>query len=509
MQHASQHRTPGHPPSDPRPIRQRAPMQWLFLLCVFVVAACSVLGFSRQASLPALPAPASAATLSAGEGPLAMTATLTQSKVARGSDGHTTLSLTLKAAAAAGDETTAPSRTPLPAQQSSAPQSLDVAVVLDRSGSMRGDKLAGAKQALRTLVGAMTEGDRFALLSYADDVTVHQSLIRCTPKAKAALLEHIDALEAGGNTNLGAGLEYGLQALQHPGDSANVRLALLVSDGLANRGVTDAVQLGRMAAKGLSQDVMVSTVGVGLDFNEALMTRIADLGGGSYRFLEDPRTVAAGFFEEFATVRRAVAVHLEIRISLPRGVTLVEASGYPVHMEGSTAVIRPGNLAEGTTRTLHLNLQAATDQPAAFEIGPVAVQYGAKEAQRTLRLAQPLVVACVESPAEAEASIDKDTWERKVLVDDYNKLKDTVATKVREGDAAGARQAIDAYVQTQQTANQAVGSERIQDNIEKDVPALQRQVEETLAAPPAARPALQNRMAKSMQYESYSGRRDK
>ncbi|AGW14883.1 vWA domain-containing protein [Megalodesulfovibrio gigas] len=480
---------------------QRAPMQWLFLFCVLVAAACTVLGFSRQTSLPAMPAAASAATLSAGEGPLAMTATLTQSKLVRGSDGRTTLSLTLKAAAGEG-----------PASPSGHPavnQPMDVAVVLDRSGSMRGDKMAGAKEALRTLVAAMTERDRFALVSYADDVVVHQPLARCTPQTKAALLEHIESLEAGGNTNLGAGLEYGLQALQQASESANARLVLLVSDGLANRGVTDAVQLGRMAAKGLAQDVMLSTVGVGLDFNEFLMTRIADQGGGSYRFLEDPRTFAAGFFEEFATVRRAVALHLELRIHLPRGVQLLEASGYPVDMDGDVAVIRPGSLADGASRTLHLTLQARTDQPAAFEIGPVSVRYGPREAQRALHLTQPLVVACVEGRADADASIDKGSWERKVLTEDYNKLKEDVAAKVRGGDAAGARASIDHYVQTQQAANQAVGSERVQDNLEKDVEQLRQQVDETLAAPPAARPALQNRMAKSMQYESYSGRRDK
>ncbi|GAB7082168.1 vWA domain-containing protein [Megalodesulfovibrio paquesii] len=490
---------------------QRAPMQWLLMGVAVVAAVCSMLGISHQAAMPSgarNAAAASSATLSAGEGPLAISATLTQSKLARGSDGRTTLSLTLKTSPVPTAEET--SRAPAaPAPQ----RSMDVAVVLDRSGSMRGDKLAGAKAALRTLVAAMTERDRFALISYADSVVVHRPPTLCTPAVKDTLLQEIEALEAGGNTNLGAGLEYGLQALQQGPQSSNTRLALLISDGLANRGITDPAQLGRLAAKGLAQDVMVSTVGVGLDFNELVMTRIADLGGGSYRFLEDPRTFAAGFFEEFATVRQAVAVNLEIRITLPRGVRLEEASGYPVEMQGHTAVIRPGSLSGGASRTLHLNLQVPADQMAAYEIGPVTVAYGAEHGaeprQRALRLAQPLVVACVEGTEEARASIDKGSWERKVLTDDFNKLKDEVADKVRQGDAPGAKQAIEAYVSEQASANQAVGSSRVQENLDKDVPTLRQQVDQAFSAPPAARPELQNKMAKSMQYESYSARRGK
>lgn len=477
---------------------KRASLHSLFFVLILAAVATAVLGMTSQAGRVPAPTPTAPVAISAGEGPLAMTASLTQSKVALFSEGRTTLSLTLKASRVLSEE-----RVPLPER------GVDMVVVLDQSGSMRGEKLRGAKAALRTLVDAMTPQDRFALVSYSNDVAIQHALTACTQDARHQLLQRINALQAGGNTNLGAGLGLGVEMLEQASVGENSRMVLLVSDGLANQGITDADALGGMARQGLSQDIMISTVGVGLDFNEYLMTRLADQGGGSYRFLEDPSTFAAGLFEEFNTVRQTVAENMAVRVTLPKGVRMLGASGYPVLMEGRTAVIRPGSLAAGTSRTLHLSLAVPSTTVNTYAIGPVMVTYGHTEGPQDLTLNQPIVVACVASEREATASIDKEAWERKIIMEDYNSLKEEVANKLRTGDGAGAQDAIEAYAQEKAAANSMVGSARVQQNVEQDLDALRSQLDEVMQAPEPAQAAAQKKFSKSLQHESYRERRGK
>lgn len=457
-------------------------------LCLAVLLGNAV---PALATRPVVPPPSS--------GPLSATMALTQTRLAQGGDGLTTLAVTITAAR---DAVAIPS--------GGASAGLDLVVVLDRSGSMRGPKLEGARQALLAIVDNLDQRDRLALVSYADAAVLHHPPSLATPGVKAALRRSILALTADGNTNLGAGLSLGLETLLGARRPGAARQVVLVSDGLANQGVTDALSLGTMAARGLEEGVTVSSVGVGLDFNQQLMTRLADQGGGVYRFLEDPAQFAAGFFEEFTTARRTVAAGIELRLPLPPGVHLVEASGYPVDLrDGSVAVVRAGNLVAGASRTVHCTLRFPVDRPAAWTLHNARLDYRYQDAPRSTAVPGVLEVACVASREEAAASLQQEVWEKKVLDDDFNKLKETVADKLAMGDEAGAAASVDAYAKEQRQANAAVNSTVVETHLEKDVEALKDQVGQVMAAPAPAKPGLQNKAAKTMQHEGYSGRRGK
>ena len=173
----------------------------------------------------------------------------------------------------------------------------------------------------------------------------------------------------GRRTNLGGGLQRGIElALDGQLESYNdagmrATKVILVSDGLANHGITDPYLLGDMAFGAVNRGCNISTVGLGLDFNEQLMTSIADKGTGSYYYLENSRTVAETFTREFLDEKTVAAAQVEVRIPLPQGVKLVQAAGYPIETASNIAIFRPGSVRSGQSRKLYLTFQANTTRP--------------------------------------------------------------------------------------------------------------------------------------------------
>ena len=436
-----------------------------------------------------------AAVTHAGDG-LTMRTELVQDKIAKGGDGRVTVALHLTAGRL--PETV---DAPLPAA--------DLIIVLDRSGSMDGQKLHDAREAVVGLRDQLGPDDRLALVTYSDGVQTPSRLIPVTTANHVRLVSLTRSVVAGGGTNLGGGLQRGIELLQPAPDSGRQRKIILISDGLANQGITDPAALGRMASVAVEQRFSLSTVGVGLDFNEMLMTTIADHGAGSYHFLENPQAFARVFEDELMASRRVAVSDLQIRIPLAPGVRLVDAGGYPVRQAGGTAVVHPGNLLSGQERTLYLTFAVPVDREGTILLGDLNLEYSACGHTQTRAAPAPLTVACVADAAAALASIKKETWARQVVQEEFSWLKEGVAADIRNGDAAGARKRIDAYTTKQAAVNAVVGSPKVAENLETEVSALADQVEETFAGPPAAVSVKRKQAAKSLQYESYQQRRDK
>ncbi len=458
-------------------------------------------------------------------GPLELSAELTRSKLAAGGDGGFVLALTLTAPAAPTD-VASPITDDTAELLPTPPHGVDFMVVLDRSGSMRGLKLQDAQAALGLLIRHLAPHDRLGLVSYADGVASHSIPLHATPSNKRLLTRMVHGVVAGGNTNLGAGLDVGLQLLgrftpgeappchgdcpeSFPSPRRSAKL-LLVSDGLANRGVTDPHMLAAMAQSAAASGVAVTAVGVGLDFDERLMTRLADAGGGGYYFIQEPQAFADLFLHELQRTRRIAAHGVTIELTLPPRVTLRDAAGYTIRQEGSTYSFLAGELAAGEKRTLHLALEASTAEEARFALDKLAVRYDHDGAVRTQNLTTPLAMAVVKDAAEATASIKRDAWERKVLQEDYGRLREDVAEAVAAGDEGAARAKIEAYRQQTAAQNQAVGSAAVNRNLEEDVTELEDALGAAFAPAPAAEAeVLRKQTSKTLQYEGYQSRRAK
>ncbi len=162
---------------------------------------------------------------------------------------------------------------PEPADSESSPMLRDVTIVIDRSGSMRGEKLEQAKEAAKQVVYGMRMGERISIVDYSSDVRSYaDSSVVITKDSRKQVVEYIDRIRSGGGTNLHDAL---LEALIQPSADGMLPLVLFMTDGLATEGKTGEVQIREAAAKNNASNRRVFTFGVGLDVNAPLLDAIA------------------------------------------------------------------------------------------------------------------------------------------------------------------------------------------------------------------------------------------
>lgn len=302
---------------------------------------------------PEAPAPAP----SGPSGRLALSATLDQQILLAGSDEDRFLLLTVAAPEAEGER-----RMPV-----------DVAIVMDCSGSMSGwHKIDYAREAARELVASLQPGDRFSLVTFSDRARVLMPAQEVLDTA--GILATIDRIHEGGGTNMYDGITTGLEQLRGGGDGYVKRL-LLLSDGHANVGISDAGSLSRLAAQAAIADVSTSAIGLGLDFNEDLLAAMADAGGGSYHFVDRAEQLAAIFSEELRTMTRTVARDVTLRLELPAGVTVAETYGYTDTWDASGWRVYLGDVYAGQERKVVVRLDLLAPEGQAMAVADVRLDY--------------------------------------------------------------------------------------------------------------------------------------
>lgn len=206
---------------------------------------------------------------------------------------------------------------------------LNVAVVLDRSGSMGGRKLRHAKQAAETIVDGLGSRDRLSLITYNAGATVAYPATAMDDGSKHSVKRRIRHIRDSGGTNIGAALDKGFRQLRSSQDEESVNRMILLSDGKPTVGQSDTDRLAERAETILKQGVSVTSMGVGLDYNEDLMTAMANVGGGNYYFIDSPEKVVSMFEEELAGLAETVAKSASLIVEFGEEVELKSVRGYP------------------------------------------------------------------------------------------------------------------------------------------------------------------------------------
>ena len=192
---------------------------------------------------------------------------------------------------------------------------VNVAFVLDRSGSMSGQKIALARQAVNRAVQGLDPRDRFAVVVYDDQIDVLVESTAASGEAKRMVLGRLAATDARGSTNLAEGWLRGCEQVSSNLDGETVGRCLLLTDGLANVGITDPVELEHHARELRSRGVTTTTFGVGEDFDDALLRRMANAGGGNFYFIEHaaqiPDLLASELGEALDIVVRDAVLEIE------------------------------------------------------------------------------------------------------------------------------------------------------------------------------------------------------
>jgi Ca-activated chloride channel family protein len=252
---------------------------------------------------------------------------------------------------------------------------LNLALVIDRSGSMaEARKLDFVKTAAHHLVDMMGPDDFLSIVTYSRQVEIPWPS-RLVGRDRKELHGIISGLYPGGSTFLSGGLEEGFRQAKSGKRRGTLNRVLLLSDGLANVGVTDRGALRERAGDMAENGISVSTFGVGNDFDEELMTRIAGGGGGNYRYLADPERIAAALESEFRTASRTAASEVEIIIRLKRDCRFGSVLGRDWRRDGDAYVVRLGDLSAGERRTVFAKVNVAGERTGRRKVGEVALRY--------------------------------------------------------------------------------------------------------------------------------------
>jgi Ca-activated chloride channel family protein len=233
---------------------------------------------------------------------------------------------------------------------------LSLGLVLDRSGSMAGEKLDLAREGVRRAIRSLDEDDRLSLLAYNERTEVLIRAGAATPAARRVAEKRLGRLEAGGGTDLCGGWLRGCEQVGLGMADGQMGRCLLLSDGLANFGITDPDTIVGHAAELRRRGVTTSTLGVGRDFDERLLRRMAEAGGGSFYFAEHPAQLSDFIAGETGEALKVVAREATLVVELPVGATVASLNPFPSRSEPGRTVFELGSLVSDQVLSLLLSV---------------------------------------------------------------------------------------------------------------------------------------------------------
>ena len=225
---------------------------------------------------------------------------------------------------------------------------LNVAVVLDRSGSMNGEPLHYVKMATKVLANQLNPDDRFSLTMYDSSI---DTLIKPTLMQDIRSLDAvIDTIDAGGMTFLSGGYEKGCQDAKEYVSKDTITRVMLLTDGLANEGITNPDQLAQLASNQKKNGITTSTIGVGEGYDEFLLGRMAEYGGGSTYFIEDPDNAPSVFKEELGYLKSMAASQVSLTFRpKEQGLTFEQLNTYKKNTDESYSL---GDFFSGQSKSI-------------------------------------------------------------------------------------------------------------------------------------------------------------
>ena len=189
---------------------------------------------------------------------------------------------------------------------------LDIALVIDRSGSMSGQPLETAKECAVRIVKGLRPDDRISIVTFDDEINIVQAL---TAVGDAKDIEaRIRSVNCGGSTNLFGGWEEGAKQLAPFIKKDRIARVILLSDGQANQGLINESEIFTHVTKLAGTGITTSTIGLGHDFNESLLAGMAKSGEGVANFGQKPEDLDEAFEQQFAILSNTFLRQVEIKI---------------------------------------------------------------------------------------------------------------------------------------------------------------------------------------------------
>jgi Ca-activated chloride channel family protein len=307
-------------------------------------------------------------------------------KIARTGSGETFVMLEVKAAEGVARANSAP---------------INLSLVIDRSGSMKGTRIRNAISAAQAAVDRLNDGDVVSVVTFDTQTQVVVPVTTIQPGARERVNAAIRGIGLGGDTCISCGIEEGMRLLAQTSDRVN--RIILLSDGDANHGVRDVPGFRGIAQRAQGRGVSVTTIGVDVDFNEKIMTAIAQDSNGRHYFVADDSGLRRVFEEEAQSLTRTVASNTEVAIELAPGVELDRVYDRSFRRAGNQILVPIGTVAGSDVPSVLLKVRVPHDREGAEAVASVELRYRDLTTGADARCGGKLGLEVVGSPSQAGA----------------------------------------------------------------------------------------------------------
>ncbi|MFQ0991223.1 vWA domain-containing protein [Gilliamella apicola] len=220
---------------------------------------------------------------------------------------------------------------------------INLAIVIDKSGSMSGQRIEKAREAAILAVNMLNENDTLSIVAYDSEARVIVPATKVDNRLRIIGLIN-ENIYAEGGTALFAGLSKGIKQVENQLTKDKVNRIILLSDGQANIGPSSVNELSQLAIIAAKKNIAITTLGIGSDYNELLMSSIASYSDGNHVFVNNSADLENVFVHEFNDLMSAIAQDVVITIQLKNGVKPVRLLGRDGVIKGNEITVKMNQL---------------------------------------------------------------------------------------------------------------------------------------------------------------------
>ncbi len=251
---------------------------------------------------------------------------------------------------------------------------VNLAIVLDRSGSMQGQRMENALAAASGMIRRLRDGDTVSVVGYNTQTQVFLPPTRMDAGNRDAALGALRGIDAQGNTCVSCGIETAMDLLAK-GEGGAVQRILLLSDGEANTGVRDVDGFRRLGDRARGMETAVSSIGVDVDYNERVLFALSQSSNGRHYFVDDPSGLPRIFDDELQSLVTTVAGSATVEIDVAPGVTVQQVFDRSFEQRGDRVTVPFGAFAAADEKTVLLRLRVPAGDPGRRPIAAVRMRY--------------------------------------------------------------------------------------------------------------------------------------
>ncbi|MGQ9524711.1 MAG: vWA domain-containing protein, partial [Armatimonadota bacterium] len=241
------------------------------------------------------------------------------------------------------------------ASSASGRRPLNLALAIDRSGSMEGDPIAYVKQACSHVVDLLTPSDVLSVVTFEDQVDVVMPARRVVNRE--LIKQHIARITTGRTTNLFDGLLTACNQVASVPDGQHLKRVLLLTDGEPTAGIRDFASIVGLAADQKAKGIVISALGFGPEYNEELLAGIARRSGGNYYYISRPDLIPEVFRRELSLLLSVAALNMRLTLHVPRWARVRKVYSTQAAISGRTAQIELVDLEAGATLAVLVQLE--------------------------------------------------------------------------------------------------------------------------------------------------------